>query len=320
MSRANASLATASGMAGRMNAALRRPEELPPGASRAADARGARSASPDAAQPNVAEPRSAQEFLLAATPYKAAFDALGLKPGGPSGVEKKDGSPASGRDLDELRARIRAEPLALQRDPAYLDPDRGGVSREDFGTLKDAFRRDGGLRATEFRHVELVPSGEERDFKRSESCQLVSGNCNPHARKSYAKGEDVPAGDLKRILAAIRGHLGAARERGRTDDANARVSGIAARIGSFLRRYSPFRASAGPDGEAVEGDTLARGGSVSSVDAAAGRVGTLPVGSPPPAPAAGRFGGAGRAVESGFGFFGAVLLAAAAFVTLRRRS
>lgn len=321
MKRAQASAAHAAGMAGALKGSLREDDGMPAGAARAAlTAAPARAAEPRGDKVlNLAEPRTPQEILLAAASHPGAFAAVGLKPGGATGAVRKDGSPATDADLNDLRAAIRLEPSALERNPAYLDPARGGVSPQDFASLKTAYRTDAGLRKTEFKDVELVPPEEGRDFKQSASCQLVSGECNPHAEKSYVKGDDVPPQELNGIMASIRRHLGAAAGRSRDDATRARLAGLAARINGFLHGGGGAE-SAVPIAGAESGAAGDASGAVVGGKAGAAARERALGGARAPVAASGAAGAAGRAAMSVFGGLGLLLLAGAAAVLLRKRA
>jgi hypothetical protein len=189
-----------------------------------------------------APPNPDAALLASAQPYAHAFEKLGLKVGaGPDGrpaVVDRSGRPAGADAKRRLAAAIDAEPSALRRDPNYLNPAKGGIAREDFNALKEAYRKERRKRRSDFKHIELTPEDEERDFSRSESCDLVSGDCNPHAKKSYAKGEDVPSGDLSRIVSALRGKMNAADERRGRLASTGLAAALRRRVGGALSRIA----------------------------------------------------------------------------------
>lgn len=114
-------------------------------------------------------------------------------------------APGQAALLSEVAAKYGAVPRAAQKSPDYFDPARGGIAPERYYQLATDFGERPDLRGTDFRHIALEGKA---DFKRSESCDKVSGGCNPHAQASYKKGEDVPARELDDIWKAVRGYLG----------------------------------------------------------------------------------------------------------------
>jgi hypothetical protein len=146
---------------------------------------------------------SVQELALAERAgYAATFRAQGLAVGaGPAGepaVLRRDGSPASEADLGRLRAALSREPAALRRRPDYFEV----LPRARYESLKEGYAERPELRPTAFRHIALT--GEGRDFRWSQSCSGVSGDCNPHAGEaSYRKGEDVPPEVLDEVWDAF---------------------------------------------------------------------------------------------------------------------
>ncbi len=176
-------------------------------------------------------------LALSAAPFAHDFEKNGLKvalgPDGKPQIVNQSGRPASEPERQRLLADIRAEPAASAHDQNFFNPSRGGVSREDFGALKETLQKDPASCGKDCKHIVLTPPGEEKDFTRSQSCEIVSGECNPHAKKSYVKGELVPAGDLGRIAAALRDRLFSANER----HDRARASG-GGRMGGFMGRLA----------------------------------------------------------------------------------
>lgn len=161
---------------------------------------------PASAPPRLAQPAlsSDKSLLLAAASQGAALQAEGLAVRGDK-IVRTDGSPASEADLARLKDRISKEPEALTRNPSFFDPARGGIERRRFNELKDDFKGRPQLRDTEFRDINL--SAGDRDFLRSRSCELASGECNTFAEKSYKQGDDVPPKDLNGIWTAINSYI-----------------------------------------------------------------------------------------------------------------
>jgi hypothetical protein len=207
---------------------------------------------------------------LAAAPFAHDFQKNGLKvalgPNGKPMIVNRSGRPASEQERQRLLADIRAEPAASAHDQNFFNPSRGGISRDDFGALKDTYRNDPARRATDFKHIVLTPPGEDKDFTRSQSCEIVSGECNPHAEKSYAKGEAVPAGDLARIASALRDRLFSATER----HGRRRASGVGGLLGRLMARFGRGDASSGDEASgAVSGATASGAAADSAGDPAA---------------------------------------------------
>lgn len=148
------------------------------------------------AQPaNIANPATSQDLALAAVAgYGETFSQLGLKVGagrdGASSILRQDGTPASAAEISILAERIGAEPEALMHRPDFFKV----LPRENFADLKEEYKKPERKEA-EFKHIEL--SAAQRDFKRSESCDKLSGRCNRYARQtSYRRGDYVPPEDL----------------------------------------------------------------------------------------------------------------------------
>lgn len=223
--------------AGELGAAADRMGALGPGAKAGpGPGQGGPAGTRAPAADGLSNPKTMQEFVLAAGPYKESFNRAGLRAAvGPQGqpqVLHRDGTPASPSELSALGATIRQEPSALARYPSYFDPGHGGISRGDYTGLKTAYKDNAGLRDTEFKDIALK---DDRDFKRSESCDVVSGECNPHAEKSYAKDEDVPPGELKKIWDAIEGYAADA-ERHFEEAVEARTEGKKIGAGLNVRK------------------------------------------------------------------------------------
>jgi|GEM_PF-6660330 len=297
----------------------------PDGAAARALAGGA-AAGPAGASGGPASPTTMRDFLYAAGPYRDAFKQAGLRVStGPDGriqVLRADGTPASPAELARLSRAIAAEPSALSRNPYYLDPGRGGISREDFADLKASYHERPELRDTEFKHIALPG---DRDFKRSESCEVVSGDCNAHATKSYKKDDDVPPQDLKSIWDDIETSLKKSEDADKgaaKDDGLQRQRRVAGGLLSGLRSLA-----SGLAGWLGGGDASPRG-----ADGAVAASGAAP--SPGAVPAKGArgpalAGPAARPAENGVrpppGRWAAVLLFGAAVLFLaavfqRRRS
>lgn len=231
---------------------------------------------PGAATGDPSAPASVADMALAQGPYKPAFDAAGLAVGrkdGAPAVLRRDGTPASPQELNALSQRIAAMPRAAMRDPSYLDPQRG-ISWERFQELKGGLPRNAGRE--ELKHIGLSP--DERDLQRTESCDKVSGACNPLAKASYKKGEDVPAKELDSIWGRINDYL--AKSEAKT--ASPRAARAALKSKGIWERVS---AVFGFGGGAREAETAADG---------------PPVAAPAAGPAAdGETAQAGVASESG---------------------
>jgi hypothetical protein len=198
-------------------------------------------------------PTTPRDLALAEGPYKNTFTNLGLHTGpsaeGGFAVFHNDGknTPASREEIAKLGQAIRQEPTALMRDPSFLSGDQGGISRERFGDLKKDYATRPDLRDTDFKHVGLA---DNRDFKRTESCDVVSGQCNPHAKKSYRKGDDVPSKELENIWSSINKYADAVVKQGgqRRTAGGSGLSGIGARMRSLLSRMSPFGSASNAGG------------------------------------------------------------------------
>lgn len=216
---ASSALGRGAGDAAALADGTRSAESLPGGAARAAPGSAHRppgaGQAPGASSPSgggdLSRPGTPGELALAAGPYRPAFESAGLRPGWANGAPallRRDGTPASAQETAALSADIARMPAAAARAPGYLDPRAGGISWENFQSLKRDYSAKPELRGSEFKHIAL--SGDERDFQRSESCDKVSGACNPHARASYKRGEDVPAEELRSIWDKINSVLGGA--------------------------------------------------------------------------------------------------------------
>jgi hypothetical protein len=292
--------------------------------------RGAMGAPGGAISGGPASPRSAQDFLLASGPYKDAFKDAGLKAvigaDGRAMVVRTDGQSAGPGEIAALKTAIEREPAALMRNPSFFDPGRGGISRQDFSQLKEIYRKDQGRRAADFKDIALTPADQERDFTHSRSCDIVSGDCNKHAKESYKKDDEVPASDLASIMDSIRANLNDAEEREKAagEAGSSRVGGAAQRIKSFLSRMF-----GGGGGGTAGAATVASGDSGGQSSAAAAGVagaassnrgarGASNAGGNS-ASAAGRFD-AGKAAAISLGVLGIALVAGAAFVLFRRSS
>lgn len=186
-----------------------------------AEALGVRPAGPSEPRPAAApeparaagggETRSVPELALAErTGYAAAFRDQGLKVGpGPRGepsIQRADGTPASAEDLSRLRAALSAEPAALARRPDFYEV----LPRQRYADLKRDFTGRPDLRPTAFKDMGLE---QNRDFRWTVSCSVLSGGCNPLARgPSYRKGQDVPPEDLKEVWKAVHAEEAAEEE------------------------------------------------------------------------------------------------------------
>lgn len=201
-----------------------------------------------------ASPTSDESLAAAARSFGDAFKrnnlVVGVGKDGRPAILDASGRPATQAQRDQVLADIRSEPSALARDPNFFDPARGGVARDDFNKLKETYRSDPAARETDLKHVELTPPGQENNFTRSESCDLVSSKCNPHARASYKKGDDVPASDLSRIIASLRERLVAAGGRAGSARSANDVGGAGGRIRGFLSGLG-VRWGGGPASSAV---------------------------------------------------------------------
>lgn len=198
----------AAGAAETLRRSLRPAEEsaAPEGAGAAA------AASPPANPSGLAGPRTVPEMALAArSGYAATFRDQGLKVGaGPRGepaIQRVDGSPASGPELERLGEALRAEPAALVRRPDFFEV----LPRGKFADLKRDFADRPELRRAAFKDIGMTERG--RDFQWSSSCSGLSGACNPHAgERSYRKGQDVPPEDLKKVWSAVKEEAAGADE------------------------------------------------------------------------------------------------------------
>lgn len=159
------------------------------------------------------EPRGVPELALAArSGYAAAFRDQGLKVGSDSGgrpaIQRADGTPASAEDLSRLRAALSAEPEALARRPDFYEV----LPRPRYADLKRDFAGRPDLRPTAFKDMSLE---QERDFRWTATCTVLSGDCNALARgPSYRKGQDVPPEDLKEVWEAVHAEAAAEEEDG----------------------------------------------------------------------------------------------------------
>lgn len=159
----------------------------------------AQNSAPAATRLDPANPSTQSELLLASmVGFRGAFQSLGLKAAG-NAILRGDGRPATARQLDALKARIREEPLALMQRPDFFK----ALPRERFQELKSRYQESDPRRASDFKHVALSES--QRDFAFSGSCDSVSGDCNPYLRgRSYQRGKYVPPEDLAKIWKGIR--------------------------------------------------------------------------------------------------------------------
>jgi hypothetical protein len=151
----------------------------------------------------MANPKTPQDLALASVSgFGGSFAALGLKmgsgPGGAPSVLHGDGTPASGREVDDLRSLIASEPTALMHRPDYFSV----LSRPRFQDLRTGYATRPALAGTAFKDVGMPP--DRRDFLWSASCARLSGDCNKAAgEESYKKGDYVPPEDLNRIWQGI---------------------------------------------------------------------------------------------------------------------
>jgi hypothetical protein len=250
-------------------------------------------------------PATAADLALAAGPYRPAFDAAGLRVdtrGGVTTVRHADGSPATAAETSALSAAIGRMPTAAMRDPSYLNPGAGGISWSDFQGLKTSYEARPDLKNTDFKHIALTD--DKRDFKRSESCDRLSGECNEHAEASYKRGDDVPAKDLGSIWTKINKYLNEASSRNASVPA-ARAArstkGIWARIAAvFGGGGGPSAAPAVSAAGGVESRAATDERPAASPEAAAPAPAAAPEGAPAPEePARGRSGLTGVLVGLG---------------------
>lgn len=220
----------AGGIGGALAEGTRQVQSLPGG--------GASPGAPGGAGGDPSRPLAPKDLALAAGPYAPAFAAAGLKvenrPGGPV-LLTSGGAPASPAQASALSAEIARMPTAAMRDPSYLNPGGGGISWGRFQYLKASYAARPELANKDFKHISL--SEDRRDFKRSESCDRLSGDCNEHAEKSYKRGEAVPAKELDSIWTKINKYLTAAgaKDGGPPARRAARsTAGIWARISAVL--------------------------------------------------------------------------------------
>jgi hypothetical protein len=249
----------------------------------------ARTPRPRAAAPqtpvSVASPRSRLDLALAAhSGYGHAFKSAGIgvryAPDGAPAFVRRDGTPASERELSELRARILSEPAALMKRPDFFQT----VSRERYDALKSAYLNGPAAHGDAFLHVGLTDSA--RDFRWDESCSKVGGRCNPNSVKpSYKKGELVEPESLDKMWEDV---FNDEIERERTQDgAAARLAksklsrrgglsslgGILGRIGSAIGGIF-----GGAGGDSAQGAVLASMGGASAVSVNTGAHGaSLPL-------------------------------------------
>ncbi|MBI3552171.1 MAG: hypothetical protein HY077_06610 [Elusimicrobia bacterium] len=183
-------------------------------------------------------PPADADLLRQAGPYSHVYQREGFKvAAGPDGrprIVDKFGNPASAADKARLAQAIRNEPAALERNPGFFNPSLGGISRDDFSNLKNIYRNDRDKHAEDFKDIALTPKGEERDFTRDKSCEIVSGACNKHAKESYKKDDEVPASDLSSIMASIRSELSATAAIEREAEKRAGLSAVANKIRSAV--------------------------------------------------------------------------------------
>ncbi|PCI36724.1 MAG: hypothetical protein COB53_08645 [Elusimicrobia bacterium] len=146
------------------------------------------------------QPQTRADLLLASVsgfggPFKRAGLHAAVGEDGGVLILHKDGTPASSREMKSLRADIAAQPAALMKRPDFFKV----FPREKFNRLKSAFKDDEDGPRGSFRHV-----GLKRDFRWTQSCKTLSGNCNPHTSMlSYKKDQFVDPEDLGAILKSI---------------------------------------------------------------------------------------------------------------------
>jgi hypothetical protein len=213
---------------------------------------------------------------------REAGGAPGQQGGAPSRAENAaEAAPAiaaAGASLPEsakAAARLGPLPRALERQPDYFDPKRGGVAPERFHALKADYAAQPQLRGTDFKHI--TPSADGRDLERSHSCDLVSGECNTHAQQSYAKGDPVPPAELDSIWKSVRAHLNARAASAAAPAGAIDGDGIWGKLRGMLggRRGRGAVAADGSRGSAdvAEAGDLSAGGSGRATGGAAGAAG-----------------------------------------------
>jgi hypothetical protein len=271
--RSGAAAARAAKLGAQLGAGMRAPEGLDGGGGPARAAGGggpppaggaspAPAGSPAAAAPGAPGP-------AASAGLGGAMEAMGLKVGrdseGRAAVLRRDGTPATARELELVRA------------------DAGGVlPYAAHGELLASYSAKPELRDTDFKHVEAPAS--EKDFRWSKSCDKVSGECNKHAGKgSYKRGDHVPPDDLADIWKSIKEAAGIGAVPRKRYDGSSHFARMRAMLG-------------GEGGEAGEEDAegaVGGGGTGAAAPPAPGEEGprrALAPGEAPPEPGAGARG------------------------------
>lgn len=180
-----------------------------------------------------ADPGSVDDLINASgTGYSTAFASTGLKMAadGRTIVRISDGKPADEQDLARLRQMIVSMPRALVKRPGMFKV----IRPKQYAALKSAYNRQDALPQNFFKHVGTTE--EERDFIRTNSCQRLSGDCNPAATEdSYKKGDFVSPEDLKKMWESLQEALDV-----EDDDA---MMGF---FGSLPERTASFTANVNP--------------------------------------------------------------------------
>ncbi len=215
---------------------------------------------------NAANPATKSDLLLASVSgYGGAFKRRGLQaavgPDGDAMISRKDGTAATPREIARLRREIESEPEALMKRPDFFKV----LPRASFSQLKTEYGSHQGEDFAPFRHV-----GLKRDFRWTESCKKLSGNCNSNsASLFYKKDAFVDPEDLASILDSIEAAeddpgvdpnvLNARNKLGRRQFDGRKKTGLLSRLMGALGNLTGYsRGESGGDGLEVRGGGVAR--------------------------------------------------------------
>lgn len=193
---------------------------------------------------SAANPATPQDFALAATPYRNAFQRQGLESrvdaqGRPYLFNAEENRPATQGELAALAQRIQSEPTALVSNPSFFST----MPRLDFNELKTALA--GRPAATDGPLKDVEVTRDKRDVVWAKSCDKASGDCNESADKSYEAGKPVSAEELSKIWAKVR----SARSMAQAPTSNA---DSLARSQSLMSRFSAMAAGLIADADAQD--------------------------------------------------------------------
>jgi hypothetical protein len=203
----------------------------------------------------------------------------GGAPGGAGAAGTRSFAANSLNPTAQAAAAFGPLPHALERQPDYLNPARGGIAAEQFYQLKSDYRSAPELRETDFKHIGL--SKEDTDFERTQSCDNVSGDCNKHSKKSYKRGEAVPPQELADIWKSVRSYL-----KSSPNTPNAAASAFGGKVGAGgiwgkLRDFLGGRRGGGPGGlPSARGGLAGLGVGAQAAEAAQAAPGAATAGGP----------------------------------------